>query len=295
MQVPTCAPPHLQRRPRRRKTDCDPAAPVTFAPGAPQLRSRPPDPGAPPAPSAQEGPGGRRHRGPPTILPGAPRCSPARPSAQETWLPPAQLQPLCPRPQLPGHPPGEGRRRGGDRSGRRNYNSRRAPTRQGADRTQAPPLPSADALAGGGAGVPARPAPTPTPRGMGPRGPTLLRPALPTSPDVHCAAQGPSVPSHRSLSPTNPNEHRAAREPTEPMSTPLKGPLLLLGRVFGDGVRERGSGGSGRSGAGPGPCPCPRGGPAVCEGMRGSRLSVHSSPSGTGEPDPARAASGTSR
>ena len=55
--------------PQGRRPGGDPAAPVTFAPSAPL----PPPPSAPRPPGTQKGFGDRRHRRPPTILPGAPQ------------------------------------------------------------------------------------------------------------------------------------------------------------------------------------------------------------------------------
>lgn len=184
MQVPTCVPPHHQRRPPRRRADRDFTAPVTFAPGVPGYG---PGPLTPEQPQPRVCRWGRMEgdtNGPPTILPGAPQllagpavCAGAQAASRPN-------QPLGPRPQrwLAGHPRGEGLRGAGDSSCRSNSNSRRAPMRPGADGTLAPPFLNSDLHRPPGGGQFSGPPP-----------------------------------------PTNPDKHRAARGPTEPTSHPLKG------------------------------------------------------------------------
>lgn len=136
LRFPPACPPPTPAAPTAQEGGPRPAAPVTFEPGAP----RPSDPRAslsPLVPPPRVRGRGREesdaagHLPFSPALPAAPRCSLAPPSAQEPRPPPPaplQPQPLLPLPRLPGHPPGEGRRGGGDRSRRPNSNSRRAPS-----------------------------------------------------------------------------------------------------------------------------------------------------------------------
>lgn len=173
-----------------------PAAPVTFEPGA----SRPSDPRAHPQPR------GRRCGRAESDAAGHLPFSPALPAAR--W--PRRLR------RIRGHrlplrssrsflfPGSLGTRPGRGAGEAVTGPADRTPTpgvhhRPGSRPAQASPLLTATHSARGGPAGPARPAPNSDSRVQGRPEPTVLKPARPTNPDVHCAAQGPKVPGSHFL------------------------------------------------------------------------------------------------